>query len=51
VLDEPIRLAASSETIIATAPSGAAYVTHMGLLTAGLQGGGITGLLPVAAMP
>ena len=51
VLDEPIRLAASSETIIATAPSGAAYVTHMGLLTAGAQGGGITALRPVAAMP
>lgn len=51
ILDEPIRLPASSETIIATAPSGTAYVTHMGLLTAGPQGGGITALLPIGGMP
>ena len=51
ILDEPIRLAASSETIIAVSSAGAAYVTHMGLLTAGARGGGITALRPAATMP
>lgn len=51
ILDEPIRLVASSETIIAASSSGAAYVTHMGLLTTGPKGGGITALLPATERP
>ncbi len=51
VLGEPIRLPASSETISAADASGAVYVTHMGLLTGGVHGGGITALHPAADMP
>ena len=51
VLGEPIRLPASSETIIAADAAGAVYVTHMGLLTAGVHGGGISALRPADAIP
>ena len=45
MLDQPIALPASSETVVSASPT-ALFVTHLGLLTSGTAGGGITMLTP-----
>lgn len=45
MLDQPIALPASSETVVSASPT-ALFVTHLGLLTSGAKGGGITMLTP-----
>ena len=45
ILDQPIPLPASSETVISARPD-ALFLTYLGLRTPGITGGGITMLIP-----